>query len=65
MELLSELLAWLRALDPAFAFLLALPFAVAAVGLAVELRRRPARRARRAPRSSAASGMPDRAAHAP
>ena len=65
MHTISELVAWLGALEPAFAFLLALPFAVAAVGLAVELRRRPARRARKASRSAETSGMPDRAAHTP
>lgn len=64
MALPSELLAWLRELEPAFAFLLALPFAVAAAGLAVELRHRSARRARRPSRPAEAAGITDHAAHA-
>ncbi len=36
MDILTELAAWLGDLEPAFAFLLALPFAVAAAGLAAE-----------------------------
>ena len=48
MELWRELLEWLRDLDPAFAFLLALPFAVGALGLL-------ANREQRAPRASAQS----------
>ena len=65
MELLSELIAWLRELDPVFAFLLALPFVVGAAGLAAEFRARPIRRARKASRPDGASQLPDRAAHAP
>lgn len=41
---MTELIEWLRALDPVFAFLLALPFAVAAAGLAAEFVRRSRRR---------------------
>lgn len=42
---MSELFDWLAALDPVFAFLLALPFAVAAAAFAAEaLRRSRARR---------------------
>ncbi|HEX9184724.1 MAG TPA: hypothetical protein VF876_15815 [Burkholderiales bacterium] len=48
MELWRELLDWLRHLDPAFAFLLALPFVVGALGLL-------AHRSRRAPRTVAES----------
>lgn len=52
MDTLTSLFAWLERLDPAFAFLLAVPFIVAACGLAVELwprggARRPARTAPR------------------
>jgi hypothetical protein len=36
---MKELVDWLAALDPVFAFLLALPFAVAVAGLCVEARR--------------------------
>lgn len=43
MELWRELLDWVRELDPAFAFLLALPFVVAALGLAAHRERRAAR----------------------
>jgi hypothetical protein len=45
MEALAELWTWLANLDAPFAFLLALPFAVAAVGVAalmIERRRRAA-----------------------
>jgi len=65
MDLLSEAIAWLRDVDPVFAFLVALPFVVVAAGLAGELLRRPARRARRTSRPDAARDIPDRAAHAP
>ena len=40
MNLISELLDWLQALPADFAFLLALPFAVGAAGLAAEWYRR-------------------------
>lgn len=46
MELWRELLDWLRELDPAFAFLLALPLVVGALGLL-------AHREHRAPRAAA------------
>jgi hypothetical protein len=56
MDIIDEVGRWLVELDPSFAFLLALPFAVGAVGLLVEWhesrekrRRRHAARARRAP----------------
>ena len=46
---MRELFDWLAALDPVFAFLLALPFAVAAAGLCAEaVRRRRARATTRA-----------------
>jgi len=48
MELWRELLEWLWDLDPAFAFLLALPFVVGAFGLL-------AHREQRAPRAAAES----------
>ncbi len=38
--MLAEIAAWLRSLDPTFAFLLALPFMVAAAGLLGEWVRR-------------------------
>lgn len=41
--MLAELSSWLKSLDPAFTFLLVLPFVVAIVGLLTEL----AERARR------------------
>ena len=34
MEVVNELWTWLAGLDPTFAFLVALPFAIGAVGLA-------------------------------
>ena len=45
MEIIADLARWLAGLDPSFAFLLALPFAVGAVGLLVD--RRESRRTRR------------------
>jgi len=46
MEIIAEFEHWLADLDPSFAFLLALPFVIAAVGLLVEWRE--ARRTRQA-----------------
>jgi len=43
MEIIAGFERWLADLDPSFAFLLALPFAIAAVGLLVELRETPRR----------------------
>jgi hypothetical protein len=48
MDTLTSLFTWLANLDPAFAFLLAVPFVVAACGLAIELRPRRTRRPVRA-----------------
>jgi hypothetical protein len=51
MEIIADLGRWLTGLDPSFAFLLALPFAIGAVGLLVDRgesrRTRPARRGHR------------------
>ena len=55
MELWRELLDWLRDLDPAFAFLLALPFVVGALGL-LEHRERRAPHARAESRAPGAAG---------
>lgn len=37
LDMITEMIDWLRALDPAFAFLLALPFMVAVAGIAGEI----------------------------
>jgi hypothetical protein len=59
MDFISDIGAWLAALEPAFAFLLALPFAVAAAGLfALHLERRAPRRERRVIAPPAASHRP-------
>lgn len=42
----AELAAWLRSLDPAFTFLLVLPFVVAIVGVLTELAERRRRKQR-------------------
>jgi hypothetical protein len=55
MELWRELLDWLRDIDPAFAFLLVLPFVVGAFGLL-------AHREQRAPRA-AVQPQPQSRAH--
>jgi membrane protein implicated in regulation of membrane protease activity len=47
MEIVSGIAAWLDGLDPNFAFLLALPFAVAALGLLADWRDNRSERRRR------------------
>lgn len=59
MDLIADIGAWLTALDPAFAFLLALPFAVAAAGLiALRSEQRAPRRERGRAARPAASRRP-------
>jgi len=49
MEAIDEMWAWLASLDPTFAFLVALPFAIGALGLAaLALERKRVERPRRA-----------------
>ena len=57
MDIIDEVGRWLAELDPSFAFLLALPFAVGAFGLLVEWREsRGKRRRRHAARAHRAAG---------
>lgn len=56
MDLLTELATWLGDLEPAFAFLLALPIAVGAAGLAVEAYR--SRRGDATPVDARDAGLP-------
>ena len=61
MEIIADFERWLADLDPSFAFLLALPFVIAAVGLLVEWRE--ARRTRHAPRGDRLRGAAGGVAH--
>ena len=61
MDVIADLGRWLAALEPSFAFLLALPFLVAAAGL-LALRLEP-RAKRRERRSGAIERAPGRPAH--
>jgi hypothetical protein len=65
MQAVNELWGWLAGLDPTFAFLLALPFAIGALGLAgLALERRRAAGPRRAAaRPAAAKRAAARHAH--
>lgn len=57
MQAINELWTWLAGLDATFAFLVALPFAIAALGLAalaLERVERPRRKAARAERAGTA-----------
>jgi hypothetical protein len=57
MDLIGEIGRWLAELEPSFAFLLALPFAVGAIGLLVEWRQtREQRRRRHTARAHRAPG---------
>lgn len=58
MNVIAELVEWFQSLPADFAFLLALPFAVGAAGLAAE-RYRGARRERARPSSPKAAGARD------
>jgi hypothetical protein len=59
MDIIADLGRWLTGLEPAFAFLLALPFIVAAAGLlAVHLESRGKRRERRSAAMERTSGRP-------
>lgn len=61
MDFIADFGQWIAELEPAFAFLLALPFAVAAAGL-VALRHE-SRARRREHRAAALGRMSGRAAH--
>jgi len=55
-QTISELVDWVRQLEPSFAFLLGLPILVAVAGVAAEaLRRRSGRAARQGSRASGSS----------
>ena len=59
MDIIADLGRWLVELEPVFAFLLALPFVVAAAGLlAARLESRGKRRERRSAAIERASGRP-------
>ena len=51
MQMLADLVDWMRTLPPDFAFLLALPFLVGAAGLIADGRRRRTRALRQAGRA--------------
>jgi hypothetical protein len=59
MEIIADLSRWIAELEPAFAFLFALPFVVAGAGfLALRAESRDTRRARRSAAIERASGRP-------
>jgi hypothetical protein len=64
MDIIADLGRWLAGLEPAFAFLLALPFVVAAAGLlAFRFESRGKRREQRERRSAAIARASGRPAH--